>query len=101
MFKMVLACSLTLCASSLPALAIDDCNQIKKLEGRLQCLQNNIIALRDSMEKGEPVQKGEPVLLRSLPAANECLTNGQRTVFLAKCQGAGPEAQWAIQPIGR
>lgn len=96
MFRMSSACLLVLFGSSVPALALDDCNQIKKMEDRLQCLQNNInTLLHDS------IQRGEPVLLRSLPGANGCIANGQKTVFIKSCEGVGTEAQWAVDPIGR
>ena len=100
--KTVLVCLLALLAGATPALALDDCNAIKKLENRLRCLQNNIIALTQTLQNTQAaIQTGEPVLLRSLPGGDGCIANGQRTVYIKKCEGAGPEAQWVIDPVSK
>jgi hypothetical protein len=93
------ACLLVLIAGSMPALALEDCNQIKKLEDRLQCLQRNIDALlRDSTRS---IQIGEPVLLHSRSGNSGCIATSQYTVFMKVCQSVGPEEQWSVESISK
>jgi hypothetical protein len=99
MFRMCLACVTLLFVSSVPAFALDDCNQIKKMEDRLRCLQNNISELSRDLQ--DAIQRSEPVLLHSKPGDNKCLANGQNTVYIKNCEGAGREVEWAVDPIGK
>ena len=100
MSRVVLACLIASIAG--PALALENCNPIKKLEDRLQCLQRNIDTLsHDSVPSRQPIYGGEPVLLHSKSRINGCITTSQNTLFLNRCDGVGPDAQWFVEPASK
>jgi len=97
MFRIFSAGLSVLIAGAVPALALEDCNQNKKLEDRLQCLQRNIDALASGSLRS--IQSDEPVLLRSRSGNSGCIATSQNTVFIKACEGVGTAEQWAIAPI--
>jgi len=99
MLGMFASCFLVSIVGCLPAAALEDCNQIKKLENRLQCLQRNIEALQNSAIRS--LQSGEIVLLRSKTGNGSCIVTSQKTVFIASCERAGMEGQWIVDPLSK